>query len=263
MSVMKSAVRIAKDIFHSLGLEISRYRPETHAPEENPLGTSYLSDIKRLTRSHPVVVFDVGANKGQSVIKFKNLLRDCEIHSFEPGPETYKILLENAGALRGVHLNNVAVGSSCTSKTFFENKYSDMSSFLKPGEICWGEVVGETEVPVITLDGYCADKNISHISVLKTDTQGYDFEVLKGAEGLLKNNRIELLLLEVIFSELYENLPQFDEVYRFLMDRGFKLVSFYQFGYHEQIAAGSDALFINTSFDYGGTNSSNTPPVHK
>ncbi|MDQ3803098.1 MAG: FkbM family methyltransferase [Acidobacteriota bacterium] len=245
---MKSAEKIVKEVFRKLGLEISRYRPETSPAEAEPPGSSPLSDIKRLTRSHPLVVFDVGANIGQSAWTYQKLLPQSEIHSFEPSPATYKALAKNIGSRRGIYLNNLAVGSSCGRKMFFENHHPEMSSFLRPGESCWGEVVKETEVEVITLDRYCEEKGIPHISLLKTDTQGYDFEVLKGADGLMRGNRIELIFMEVIFSAMYQDLPAFDEVYRFLLDRGFKLVSFYQFHYQQEMASWSDALFLNTSF---------------
>lgn len=47
----------------------------------------------------PLIVFDVGANKGQYT---KNLLRffqgnQINVHCFEPGHETFRILAENLG----------------------------------------------------------------------------------------------------------------------------------------------------------------------
>lgn len=247
---MKSAKKIVKEIFRALGLEIGIYRPDMNLEGPNLLGASHLSDIKRLTRSNPSIVFDVGANRGQSVRDYKALVPHCEIHSFEPSPETYKLLVEEVGAYPNVYLNNSAVGSSCGKKTLFENSSADMSSFLQPDKFCWGEILRETEVEVTTLDRYCKEKDITHISLLKTDTQGYDFEVLKGADELMRSNRIELIFMEVIFSPMYKDLPAFDEVFRFLVDRGFKLVSFYQFYYQQEMASWSDALFVNTNFDY-------------
>ena len=65
---MKSAKNIVKEIFYTFGLEISRARPDTHPTRAKALGSNHLSDIRSLTRSHPQMVFDVGANIGQSVV---------------------------------------------------------------------------------------------------------------------------------------------------------------------------------------------------
>jgi len=246
----KSAKRILKDAFHALGLEITRYAPPI--PPVIPPGVDPYFDIGKLVnRNLPIIAFDVGGNTGQSVETLKRVMPQCEVHSFEPSPTTYELLAKNAEAYTDVYLNNLAVGSSCTERTFLENVYSDMSSFLEPSGSGWGEMVKETTVQVTTLDRYCEEKNIPYVSILKTDTQGYDFEVLKGATGLMADNRIQLILTEIIFSDMYKGLPAFDEMYRFLLDRRFRLVSFYQFYYQSDIASWTDALFINPSFEGG------------
>ena len=123
-----------------------------------------------------------------------------------------------------------------------------MSSFLEPDEACLGEIVNELPVEVITLDSYCERKSVRYVNILKTDTQGYDFEVLKGARSLMVKNQIQMIFTEVIFSKMYRDLPDFDEAYRFLLDNNFKLVSFYSFYYSDNLASWSDALFLNPKF---------------
>jgi len=57
------------------------------------------------------VVFDCGANIGMATLFFKWLYPDCEIHAFEPDPETFGVLSENVSRnkLRDVSLHNVAL----------------------------------------------------------------------------------------------------------------------------------------------------------
>ena len=250
---MRSAKNTVKELFHALGFEISRHRSNQHPPTVNVLGINPAADVERLVhKNHRVIVFDVGANIGQSVKRFKDLIPQCEIHSFEPGPAAYKVLKRNAESYGDVCLNNLALGSSSGEKTLLENSQCDMSSFLQPDDSCWGKIVNQTVVKVTTVDKYCEENSIPYISLLKTDTQGYDFEVVKGASTLMEGNRIQLVLMEVIFSNMYKDLPAFDEIFRFLLDRNFKLVSFYQFHHQKEIASWSDALFLNTRFDFGG-----------
>jgi Methyltransferase FkbM domain len=91
-----------------------------------------------------------------------------------------------------------------------------MSSLLRPARAAGGAVVAGTPVTVTTLDEYCAANGIERIDLLENDTQGYELEVLRGAESLMAAGRIRLVYLELIFSEMYEGLPPFDLVYRFL-----------------------------------------------
>ena len=99
-----------------------------------------------------------------------------------------------------------------------------------------------------TLDGYCAEQSIGRLDILKTDTQGYDLEVLAGAAGLLDGHRVGLIFMEISYADVYERGPGLDEVYGFLRDRGFFLVSFYNFAFKNGRADWSDALFVDPQF---------------
>ncbi|HZM94934.1 MAG TPA: FkbM family methyltransferase [Vicinamibacterales bacterium] len=57
------------------------------------------------------VIFDCGANIGMATLFFKWLYPGCEIHAFEPDPETFLILSENVARnhLTDVSLHNVAL----------------------------------------------------------------------------------------------------------------------------------------------------------
>ena len=57
----------------------------------------------------------------------------------------------------------------------------------------------------------------------KIDTQGYEFEVLKGAEKVL--NRFQGILVEVSLIELYEGQKSWLEIFEFIQSHGFKLWS--------------------------------------
>ena len=63
------------------------------------------------------------------------------------------------------------------------------------------------------------DRQQALVDILKSDTQGYDFEVFKGAQQAMRDNRIGLLYFEFIFSDMYKNLPPFDEVFRLTLKK--------------------------------------------
>ncbi len=180
--------------------------------------------------------------------QLKDRIPQSEIHAFEPNPTTYEVLKENTNSYRDIHLNRTGVGASCETKSFLENSSSVMSSFLKPSATCTGSIINEIPVEVVTLDNYCVEKTIPYINLLKSDTQGYDLEVLRGGEALLGSNRIQMVLIEIIFSDMYQGIPSLDEIFRFLLDRNFIFVSFYNFNYQNNVAGWCDALFINPKF---------------
>lgn len=195
------------------------------------------------------MVFDVGANVGQSVDRFRKSFPMSCIHSFEPSPSTYKKLRTHCKNTPGVKTWNFGVGSTDTTLALSENSHSNMSSFLLPGETCWGEVIKTTDVKVVSLDSFARDQQIEFIHVLKSDTQGYDFEVFKGATQLMAENRIGLIYFEFTFSDMYKNSPSFDEVFRFLSERNFVLVAFYKQHFQDELVSWTDALFISREFN--------------
>jgi FkbM family methyltransferase len=240
---MPSLKRIARKVVHGFGMEVTSRRN---------FGANADRDLAVLLAGvvHPVV-FDVGANTGQSVTRFRRVLPSCELYAFEPAPEPFLELESNARGMPDVHLINAGMGSNSGTQVLIENDETDMTSFLQPDTAAWGTVVRETPVEVLTLDEFCADRSVDHIDLLKTDTQGFDLEVLKGGANLFKDDRIRLIYMEVNFSGLYVGQAQFDDEYRFLVDRGFGLVGFYDFRWMGKMAGWCDALFANAAWGMG------------
>lgn len=58
-------------------------------------------------------------------------------------------------------------------------------------------------------------------------------------------NRIGLIYFEFIFSDMYKDLPRFDEVFRYLIDHNFALVAIYDQHFQDEILSWTDVLFIN------------------
>ena len=65
---------------------------------------------KFLTDTEKPIIFDVGANKGQSIIRYKKLFQSPIIHSFEPNIDEVNILKQKYHNDKDLYLNNVAVG---------------------------------------------------------------------------------------------------------------------------------------------------------
>lgn len=232
---------LIRKIIRKFGYDIVRYKGY------NPGRFAFL-DMSKFVYEEKPLIFDVGANIGQSINLFKKQFPQSIIHSFEPSPKTFEIL-EKANANRNdVHLWNIALGSKVEQKELLENSHSDMSSFLPLAEFGWGEIKTRTIVPVSTIDQFCNENNIKHIDILKIDTQGFDFDVIKGAEKAILENRIGLLYFEIIFSEQYKGLPPVAEIFDYLFTHGFKLVTLYSFAIQQGLASWTNGLFIHNSY---------------
>jgi FkbM family methyltransferase len=203
-------------------------------------------DMKRFVQAKdPLVIFDVGANVGQTATEMRSTFRNSTVYCFEPGAETYATLKQNTARDSKISAWNLALGSAPGQQRFFENEHAVMSSLLPLGEAGWGTVKKESVVEVSTIDAFCASHGIPSIDILKSDTQGYDFEVLKGARGMLQAGRIRVLYFEFNFSALYDNLPTFDEVLRYLNGLGYVLEAIYRLNSASRNrAVFTDVLFI-------------------
>jgi len=235
---MKQRIR---RIINNFGYDVIRYGPTR-------IGANPFADMARFLHNDHPIVLDVGANVGQSIRNFRNRFPRCTIHSFEPSPTTFALLKQNASTLKDVHLWNCALGSVSGEMKFLENTKSHMSSFLPLGEFGWGTVAKETMVETRTVDQFCHEQHIEHIDVLKSDTQGFELEVFRGAECAIRSSRIGLIYCEIIFSDMYKNRPSFAEIYEFLTSRDFLLVSFYGIAYQKELASWTDALFARKSY---------------
>ena len=54
----------------------------------------------------------------------------------------------------------------------------------------------EEEIETISLDEFCESELIKHIHFCKIDVEGYELNVLKGCNNLLKENRISVIQFE-------------------------------------------------------------------
>ena len=204
-------------------------------------------DIRRLVGTKSPIVFDVGANTGQTTNAILQALPGATVHAFEPSAAAFEGMRRLSVMQKNVVLNNCALGAQSGEQTLFENASSDMSSLLPLGQDGWGRVQARTTVRVSTVDEYCADRDIPRIDLLKSDTQGFELEVLKGASRMLERRLVHLIYLEMNFARLYEGMPRFDALLGFLFDRGFELIALYQIHYLKERAGWTDGLFINSA----------------
>jgi len=209
-----------KGLFRALGLEVSF--ANSAATEQNILRSLF-------NASHVDFVLDVGANSGQ----YGGLVRRCgyrgPIVSFEPLAAAHERLSARAAADRKWTVAERAAIGAAPKRTIINVAGNSSSSSLLRMNVRHSEAephsafVGTEEVNIITLDD-CIDRYVAanKRGLLKIDTQGYEMEVLRGAQRCLRE-KIDLVQIELCLAELYDGQPAMLDVCNLLKGHGFTL----------------------------------------
>jgi FkbM family methyltransferase len=163
-----------------------------------PHGIDPARDIaKSLLKYRAEVVFDVGANIGQSSKDYLNKFPNAHIYCFEPVSDTFRQLQNNLEGNERVDCFQLAFGSAKGSGEMVLQGESDMFFLLDSSkESLTNSSVLTESVNIVTVDEFCQKKGIDCISYLKIDTEGGDLEVLKGAVQMLAEQRIDCVQVE-------------------------------------------------------------------
>lgn len=206
-----------------LGYEAHRFRPAMSA----------LARRKKLLQTYSIAtVLDVGANTGQFAKELRgDLGYRGDIFSYEPLAAAYARL---AVACRGDpkwRAFNFALGAQSGSTVIHVGANSFSSSMLemlpKHREVePDSRYIGQERVEVRTLDATLHDLPRAALAgeiLLKIDTQGFEREVLRGADASLA--RIRTLQVELSLVPLYRDAPSIGEMCELLARKGYALVS--------------------------------------
>lgn len=182
-----------------------------------------LGMLKRLLDAHAInCVLDVGANRGQYASELRGIGFCGRIVSFEPVPSEFKVLSDSFRDDTNWKGYQLALGSTDGSATITVPRLTVLSS-LRP--LIRDEPGARTEVVEVRRLDRILESAIEGVPtpnvLLKMDTQGFDVEVFKGAEGCLGS--IRALQSEISIQPLYEGMPHYLEALRIYEDSGFEL----------------------------------------
>lgn len=194
-----------------------------------PHGISVIDDIERQLINYRLnIIFDIGANTGQSASSYLSLSPLSIIYCFEPILKTFNELKFNMNGKKQVKCFQLAFGSREGSATMISNGISTMNCLVDENHLGLDE---QTElVSILPLDGFCEANNVDHISYLKIDTEGADLDVLKGADKMLATKSVDFIEVEAGMNPNNKYHESLEVLKSFLESHGY-----YIFGIYEQV----------------------------
>ena len=177
--------------------------------------------LKKIMNNDFNLIFDIGAHKGESINLFLSNFKVNKIISFEASPINFEILKKKENKLKkkfpksNIIIENKALGSLTEKKNFkqfqesssstlsqinqnsryFKKKFSFINFFKKKDNF-----YNNIELNISTLDDYINYRNIGIIDLVKIDTEGSEFDIIKGAKENIKNFKF------ILFEHHYDDM---------------------------------------------------------
>ncbi|WP_299402681.1 FkbM family methyltransferase [Acaryochloris sp. IP29b_bin.148] len=145
-----------------------------------------------------MTVFDVGANIGELSLLFSRLVgSEGQVHAFEASEGTFNKLTKicQLANRQQIILNQKAVSEKheILQLYVYDDLHSTLNSLADRPLKNYGidiQPISTEKVEAVTIDQYCHEHNIDNIDLLKIDVEGAEYQVLRGAEQMLKEQRI-------------------------------------------------------------------------
>ena len=196
------------------------------------------------------IMIDVGSHQGEFIARFLNFKKIKKFYCFEPNKILFKKLYKQYKNNKKISLYSTALGDNKSVKKLFLSNLtynSTMSSFNKKSNyLKFKNLLIKDQnnfrylnVNQNTFNNFFKYKNIKK-SFLKLDVEGYEYNVLIGANKKIKE--VKYILIEHQFSDQYQN--NFQKVKKLIIKYNFrKLKNFYYPLLHYR-----DILFVNKRY---------------
>jgi FkbM family methyltransferase len=197
--------------------------------EYMPNGISLSRDVSKDNSTQSIAtIFDVGASIGEMSLYFSENFEQAKIYAFEPVSSSYSALCKNTHAHSRISPINIGFSNQSGKVKVYLQKDHGLNSINSNVNIPDEKNQGKfEEVEIDTIDNYCKNNKIEYIDILKTDAEGIDLLILKGAENMIKERRIKYILSESGFHPDNKRNTPFDELKEYLFAHNYKIKAFY------------------------------------
>jgi len=189
-----------------------------------PRGVDLFDDLERdFGLAEFKMVFDVGANVGQSAVEYVRVFPDATIFCFEPVPSVFAELRSKKAQLPRISTFELGMGADEGKADIHVAADSRISSIpnKRPGD-------STQIISLATVSGFCHAREIRQLDFLRIDTEGFDLSVLQGAAELLAAGAIHFVQVESAPARQTGYFVGFDEVAEYLRGFGYELYGIYE-----------------------------------
>jgi len=175
--------------------------------------------LHTIIKTKTPVFYDVGGNKGDYTLMLNKSFPNSDITTFEPNPNTFQLLRVNVANKSNIINKGVGEKSDVLELFFDKSNTTSVQASSNPEilkQISKVNNLTSVKIDIISLDTFVEEKQID---LLKIDVEGFEMEVLKGAQSLLNSNRIKIIQFEFnevnviqrrFLKDFYDILPNFD-----------------------------------------------------
>jgi FkbM family methyltransferase len=168
---------------------------------------------------HDSVVADVGANQGLYSLWLARVATDGHIYAFEPDPQLFQCLESNIrnNRLANISTMQAAVSNRSGTLAFAANELNRGDNRVRSNP---DATSSGAQVAAVTIDEIFGS---SRLDLLKIDVQGFEIEVLLGAQKTLTSNPDLTIAFEYWPYGLRQNDRQPGELLELLQEAGFSI----------------------------------------
>ena len=200
--------------------------------------------------------FDIGSHMGTYSDLILKDFGKCKVLMFEPQIAIFKKIKIKYKYKKNIKIYNCAISDKSALKTIYINRHdltSGLSVFNKKSSIYFklkaklfgttssGMILKKTKVKTKKLSEIIRLNNTKKIDLAKIDTEGHEYEVLKGIQGNIK--KIRYILIEFRSDKIYLSYNP-KKIHNHLTKNNFVLKKTYKFPF----TTWEDRFYYNKKF---------------
>lgn len=194
-----------KKIINLFGYDVKKYRPIY----------KFINEQFKIK-----TIIDIGANTGEYTRNIRSYFPEAQIYAFEPLTDCFNQLNTKMLEDKKFKAWNIALGNESGFISIKRSSFHPSSSILEMEELhknLYPKSKGSTieKIKIDKLDNIFKPEELNKNTLIKIDVQGFEDQVIKGGENIIKNSSI--VIIETSFVKLYKNQILFNEILK-LMD---------------------------------------------